>query len=479
MSGRDQRQVPSRTPRLTDLRHTTAFRLSAGLTAVFIVAIFAVLWLVYAQTTAELDQRTDQTIAAKARMLAASTSARQLRFAVNALHDQTSGLEGIAVFDSSNRRLIGDAGLAPPFPLGRMFERLHGPRGAPVRALALPTADHFTVVVSRDITPILDLRSRILAIMLISGTGAVAVALGAGIGLSLVPMRRIRRLEATAARIAMGELDLRIMISRRGDEFDMIAGIINTMVKEIERLLRQVKGSTDAIAHDLRTPLSHLRTRLERIALLPPIADDPNGVAAGLLSGARDELDVVLTRFRALLRMSELEAMHRQSQFALFEPIEMVRDVAELYEPLADERGIELVCTGTAGLTILGDDRLLFEAISNLVENAIKFSLPDGRIVLVVSETADGVAIAVIDDGPGIPQAERAHVLERFARGSAAVESGGAGSGLGLSLVAVIVALHGYSLHLDAASAGPRPGLVARIVAPPASGALGSGPGGR
>jgi signal transduction histidine kinase len=477
MSGRDRRTVPSRPQRLTDLRHTTAFRLSAGLTAVFVVAIFSVLWLVYAQTAEELDQRTDLTVVAKARMLATATPTRRMEMATDAMHDTTRRLEGIAVFDAAGHRLIGDEGLAPPFPLGRIFERLHGPRGAPVRALALPTADHRIVVVSRDNTPSLDLRARILAIMLISGTIAIAVALGAGITLSLLPMRRIRRLEATAARIAMGELDLRIAISRRGDEFDMIAGIINAMVEEIERLLRQVKGSTDAIAHDLRTPLSHLRNRLERIALLPAIAGAADGDAAGLLAGARDELDAVLTRFRALLRMSELEAMHRLSQFAVFDPIDMVRDVAELFEPLADERGIELVCTGMPGLAILGDDRLLFEAISNLVENAIKFSLPGGRIALGVTEIADDVAILVADDGPGIPPAERAHVLERFARGSASVESGGAGSGLGLSLVAVIVALHGYALYLDPANDGPQPGLVARIVAPRAPGA--PGPGGR
>ena len=475
MIGRDRQPAVARAPRLTDLRHTTAFRLSAGLTAVFVVAIFAVLWLVYAQTTAELDQRTDLTIAAKAQMLATAPPARRMELAIAAMHDATRRLEGIALFDARGHRLIGDEGLDPPFPTNRTFERLHGPRGAPVRALALPTFDHQIVVVSRDNTPSLDLRARILAIMLISGTGAVAVALGAGIGLSLLPMRRIRRLEATAARIAFGELNLRIAISRRGDEFDMIAGIINTMVEEIERLLHQVKSATDAIAHDLRTPLSHLRTRLERIALLPAIAADRAGDAADLLAGARDELDAVLTRFRALLRMSELEAMHRLAQFAVFDPIDMIRDIAELYEPLADERGIALTCSGTPGLAILGDDRLLFEAVSNLVENAIKFGLPDGRVTLGISETADGVAIVVADDGPGIALSERAHVLERFGRGSAAVASGGAGSGLGLSLVAVIVALHGYALSLDPASDGPRPGLVARIVAPRAPGA----PGGR
>lgn len=467
MTGHDQAKMPVRTPRFTDLRHTTAFRLSAGLTAVFVAVIFAVLWLVYTQTAAELDQRTDLTIMARAHLLAATPAPRRMEITAQALQDSSRRLEGIAVFDAAGRKLIGDDGLAPPFPIGRIFERLHGPRDAPVRALALPTADRRIVVVSRDTTPSLDLRARILAIMVISGASAVAVALGAGIALSLVPMRRIRRLEATAARIAAGELDSRIAVSGRGDEFDMIAGIINAMVEEIERLLRQVKGATDAIAHDLRTPLSHVRTRLERIALLPAIAADPDGDATQLLSGARAELDAVLARFRALLRMSELEAMHRLAQFAVFDPVDMLRDVAELYEPLAEERGIALITGGKAGQVILGDDRLLFEAISNLVENAIKFCSAGCRVDLDVTDFAGQVAIVVADDGPGIAPTERAQVLQRFQRGS--VSSDLAGSGLGLSLVAVIVALHGYKFYLDPAFDGPRPGLMARIVAPHAA----------
>jgi signal transduction histidine kinase len=454
----------NRPPRLTDLRHTTAFRLTAGLTVVFATAIFTALMAIYTQTTAELDQRTDQMIVTKARMLAASISRPNLDAAVAALHDKTSGLEGIAVFDAAGHRLIGDAGLAPPFPLGRMFDRQHGPRGAPVHALALPTADALTVVVSRDATPIRDLRARILVTMWIAGVGAVVLALGAGLALSLGPMRRIRRLEVTAARIAMGELDLRITIGPRGDEFDMIAGIINAMVEEIERLMRQVKAATEAVAHDLRTPLSHVRTRLERIALLPVVAGDPEGEAARLLTGARDELDAVLARFRALLRMAELEASHRRAQFAPFDPMAMMCDLAELYEPLAEERGLAVRVVGPAGLTIRGDERLLFEAVGNLVENAIKFSPPGGMIALGVADHGDTVAITVVDQGPGIAPAERALVLERFARGSGAATV--AGSGLGLSLVAVIVALHDFELQLDPAGSDPLPGLAARIIAP-------------
>ncbi|WP_428333040.1 ATP-binding protein [Novosphingobium sp.] len=450
--------------RLIDLRHTTAFRLTAGLTGVFVVAIFAALWLIYAQTSAELNHRTDLTITTKAHMLALGDNARTLAAAHLALDDSTHLLESVAVFDTAHRLLVGEPSLGPPFPIGQMFERVHGPRGVPVRALALMTGGGLIVVVARDISPIHDLRARILAIMWITGAGAVAVALGAGVLLSLGPMRRIRRLEATAARIAMGELDLRIAIGGRGDEFDMIAAIINVMVEEIERLLRQVKGATDAIAHDLRTPLSHVRTRLERIALLPVLARHPDGEAATLLLGARDELDAVLARFRALLRMSELEASRRQAHFASVDVCDMARDLAELYEPLAEERGITLVASGYATMCVHGDERLLFEAVSNLVENAIKFSPAGGTIAISVTELGERIAITVTDQGPGIAPAERTLVLERFQRGSGAAAT--PGFGLGLSLVAVIVAVHGFVLELDPAGDGASPGLAARIVAP-------------
>jgi signal transduction histidine kinase len=457
---------PTRPARMTDLRRTTAFRLTAGMTVLFVAAILAILWLVYAQTAAELDQRTDLTISARAGILAAASPAQRMAMASAAIGDTTRRLEGIALFDRAHHRLIGDPGLDPPFPVGRVFDRQNGPRGVPVRALALKTADGQIVVVSRDNSPSLDLRARILAIMLIAGAGGIALTLGVGVALSIAPMRRIRRLEATAARIAAGELDLRIAISRRGDEFDMIAGIINTMVEDVARLLHQVKGSTDAIAHDLRTPLSHLVTRLDRMALLPAIADDPQGDAAVLLTGAREELDAVLVRFRALLRLSEIEAMHRLSQFAVFDPAEMIRDVAELYEPLAEERGIALTCTADPGLQILGDDRLLFEAMGNLVENAIKFGLPGGHVDLVLAAEQDQVVLSVIDDGPGIAPEDTALVLERFRRGGAAAMTGAGGSGLGLNLVAAIVALHGFALRLERAIDGARPGLAARIKAP-------------
>jgi signal transduction histidine kinase len=155
-------------------------------------------------------------------------------------------------------------------------------------------------------------------------------------------------------------------LSGRRDELDTVAATVNTMMGEIERLMVQVKGTTDAIAHDLRTPLGHLRLRLGEL--------QRQGGSDAVLGEAIEELDAVLARFSALLRISELDAAGRRACFALFDPMAMLATAAELYEPLAEERGIALTLHGAFGHTIEGDEALVLEAIGNLLDNAIKFT---------------------------------------------------------------------------------------------------------
>jgi signal transduction histidine kinase len=178
--------------------------------------------------------------------------------------------------------------------------------------------------------------------MTISGLGTIVAALVAGVTLSLGPMRRVRHMQVMAAAIARGDLRRRLPDTHRRDEIDVIGIIINGMVEEIERLMGQVKGATDAIAHDLRTPLTHLRARLDRIAHQPAIASDP--ALRESMYGAMEELDAALARFRALLRISEIEASRRQSDFLNLDPQEVLAGVAELYDPLAEERALRWSC---------------------------------------------------------------------------------------------------------------------------------------
>lgn len=448
-----------RTLRLAELRQTTAFRLTAGLCAVFAVAVIGLLGLTYTLTAQQLFTRTDQILDGRMESILRAPTGDEVEATKEALAAEIGGMEFISLYDAHGRHMVGNLSVTRPFYLGQPFEQADGgPPGMPLRLLAQRTALGGIVVVARDISPLRDLHQRVLTIMTISGLGTIVAALVAGVTLSLGPMRRVRHMQVMAAAIARGDLRRRLPDTHRRDEIDVIGAIINGMVEEIERLMGQVKGATDAIAHDLRTPLTHLRARLDRIAHQPAIASDP--ALRESMYGAMGELDAALARFRALLRISEIEASRRQSDFLNLDPQEVLTGVAELYDPLAEERGIALVVSDVTGLLIRGDERLLFEAISNLVENAIKFAPENSTVTLALRSLPEAVAIEVRDEGPGIIEGERERVLRRFERGAGAAQA--PGSGLGLSLVVAIAHLHGFELSLDDAA----PGLIARIMAP-------------
>jgi signal transduction histidine kinase len=445
--------------RLADLRHTTAFRLTAGLCAVFVVAVIGLLGLTYVLTAQQLFWRSDQVLEQRLAPLLRAPPGSELRVARRSMDAITSGLEYIALYDAQGHWLVGNVRVATPFPLGKPFERPDIARpGVPLRLLAARVPSGDVMLVARDISPLRDLHQRVLTIMGLSGLGTIVAALVAGVALSIGPMRRVQHMQVMAAAIAQGDLRRRLPDTHRRDEIDVIGAIINGMVEEIERLMGQVKGATDAIAHDMRTPLTHLRARLDRLAQHETIAADPSLRVA--MYGAMEELDAALARFRALLRISEIEASRRHAGFQTLDPQEVLNGVAELYDPLAEERGITLAVPVVAGVTIRGDERLLFEAISNLVENAIKFAPEHSAVTLSLRTLPEEVAIEVRDEGAGILEDERERVLRRFERGAGAAMA--PGSGLGLSLVVAIVQLHGFAFSLDDAE----PGLIARITAP-------------
>jgi signal transduction histidine kinase len=235
----------------------------------------------------------------------------------------------------------------------------------------------------------------------------------------------------------------------------MFASTVNHMVEEVERLMAEVKGATETIAHDLRTPLTRARARLSRLQQGLGEADPRAEDALWVI----EELDTVLGRFAAVLRISELEARRRREGFVAVDPADLVRQAADLYGPLAEARGVGLQARTASHAPIEADPKLLFEALSNLVDNAIKFTPEGGRVVVSVEE---GPRVVVEDNGPGVPEAEQAAVLQRFYRGEGARLA--PGSGLGLSIVQAIVRLHGFALRLEDA----RPGLRAVIDCGPA-----------
>ena len=283
---------------------------------------------------------------------------------------------------------------------------------------------------------------------LVNNAGA---GLAGALGLSMRQMRRVAQIRRVTQRISQGYLAERLPVGGR-DELDMLAHLVNRMLEEVERLMNEVKGACDGIAHDLRTPLTHVCALLERIEEHAGRSDDER--LATLVMQARAETDALHERFRAMLRISEIGSMNRQGGFGEVGLEGLVREVGALYEPLADDGSTTLSVEVTPVEPIRGDRALLFEMLTNIVNNAIKFTPSGGAIRILLMSTPGGARIEVVDDGPGIPEDERHAVLQPFYRAKNA--SRFVGSGLGLSIVSAVLRVHDFSMRITDAEPGTR-----------------------
>jgi signal transduction histidine kinase len=256
-------------------------------------------------------------------------------------------------------------------------------------------------------------------------------------------LRRIRAIQDSAQAIVAGDLTHRLPLSNRRDELDMLAAIVNAMLERIERLMNEVKGVCDNIAHDLRTPLTRLRAQLYR---MQQQAGEGSQEAAQL-DLVLAEADTLMARFRGLLRISELEDRQRRSGFVELDPVQLLQELHEFYLPLAEEDELHFELNMPETLPALNGDRaLLFEALANLLSNSIKFTPAGGTVVLRGVNVDGQTRIEVHDSGPGIAESEREAVFQRFYRTEGGQPQ--SGFGLGLSIVAAIVSLHGFNLEV-------------------------------
>ena len=362
------------------------------------------------------------------------------------------GVMSYGLFDADGHYLAGNIerlpkelvtdGLVHPLPNG--LQRVNGEHTARTRGVALQRKDGLILALERSYSSI----DRVGVILRNSLVWALSLSLIPGLFggylLSRRPLRRVRSIETAVQPIMRGNLSARLPVSARGDELDMLSIIVNRMLDQLTGLLGEVKSVTDNIAHDLRTPLTRLRAQLHRLQRDGGSNEDK----ALLLERCIEETDTLMDRFRALLRISELEDLRRQAGFRDIDLAEILQRAHELYAPVAEDKGINFTLEVDALPTVRADAELLFEAVANLVSNAIKFTPTNGRIILRAAVGANGPWFEVVDSGPGIAETERSAVLQRFYRTECGWKA--PGFGLGLSIVAAIVKLHGYRFEVGA-----------------------------
>ncbi len=444
---------------LTDgLWRTTTFRLTLLFGVVFAAGIGLLLGLVYLQTAGYLVRRVDQQLSDEAGLLRREQPETILAGVRREItHDP---LNSFGLYAATGERVAGNIQLgAADLPVDGRPQEVPGRfAGGPARALATRLPWGEVLVIARDTRQIEEFRRIVLNALLVSG-GLIAV-LGAacGVALSRRPLRRIQAMHAAADRITAGDFAVRLPRGDRADELDQLAGIANRMMDEAERLMFQARSVGEGVAHELRTPLTRLRATLDHAAQ----GLDPDDPRRRLLDPCIAEADAMLSRFRALLRIAAVEARGRRVGIGPVSLSALVDQVAELYEPLAADRAVALTVEREPDVVVRADGDLLFEALSNLIDNALKFTPSGGRVRLRLTRPpGGGVVVEVTDSGPGIPETERSLVTQRFYRGArhAQVE----GHGLGLSLVAAVAELHGFILDFQDAA----PGTTVRLMAPP------------
>ena len=437
---------------------TSTFQLALIYMVLFSSSVLVLFWVFYWASAGHMARQTDATIQAEITGLAEQYRRRGLQGLVDVISDrmandpQSSSLYLFARADytplAGNLRRWPDGGSESE---GWLSFRHQDRAGNPVQARArlFLLRGGFRLLVGRDMREVRAAEQLFLRAVTWGLLGSIGLSILGGLLMSRSVVRRIDTINQTSHAIMTGDLSQRMPELGTGDEFDRLAANLNAMLDQIEVLMAGVRHVANSVAHDLRTPLTRLRTRLDELKRQPGFDKAQRGNIEDCLA----EADRLLGTFNALLRIARIEAGSHVVVLSRVDLDELVRDAAELYEALADERGIGLTVGEQLPVSVRGDRDLLFQALSNLLDNAIKYTPPGGLIRLEAERVATEVILVVADTGPGVPAAERDKVLERFYR----LDDSGAvsGSGLGLSLVQAVAILHDAALELD----DNRPGL--------------------
>jgi signal transduction histidine kinase len=445
---------------LPEFMRTTTFRWTLVIFGAFAISILVMFAFVYWETAAYMNASVDRLITDHADTVAVDVPQHRLQGISDYLQEDPRRVKLGALFSPEGDRVGGNIESLPPGlrpdagaqtisairtdALGRERQR--------VRAVARRLPDGQTIVIGRNVDELVQIARIVERALALGLVPALCLGLTTGALLSARAQKRVEQVNQRVQRIVAGELRERLPTRGVDDSFDRLAVIVNRMLDEIEALVQSMAGAGDDIAHDLRTPLTRVRVGLERGRQNARSVEELRTAVDHAIVG----LDQSLAIITALLRITEIEHSRRLAAFSQVALADLVREVGELYEPIAEDKRVAFTVGAQEDVVVRGDRDLLFEAIANLVDNAVKFTPEGGSVEVTLARVGDEGVVRVCDNGPGIPSAERDLVTRRFYRSDKSRRD--PGLGLGLSLVAAIAKLHGFRFSIS-----PGPGCVAEI----------------
>jgi signal transduction histidine kinase len=448
---------------LPEFTHSTTLRWTFLATTIVAAFVGALLGFIYLQTKADLTIRSDRMIASQIGVFAELSPERRLD-AINEHIKQDPGRVQLAgLFGSNGRRVAGNLESLPAgFEADDVVQTAvvdradeSGREKQVVRLIArrLPNGD--VLLIGRNVDEVGEIARVVDQALALGLVPAVLLCLAVGVALSARARRRIGEINERVQRIVAGNLRERLPHQKTDDPFSKLATIVNGMLDEMETLIHSLAGVSNDIAHDLRTPLTSARLTLERGRIGARTLEQLQVVADKAIRGIDQSLSIVT----AILRLAEIDNSQRSAGFGKVALADLTREVGDMYEPIAEDKGIALLVHSPQELCAYGDRDLLIEAVANLVDNAVKFTPAGGQVEIGLFRGNGENILRVTDTGSGISEQERDAVLRRFYRSDKVRHT--SGLGLGLNLVVAIVKMHGFRFTIV-----PGPGCVVEIAFP-------------
>src|SRR5580704_3496902 len=451
--------LPASIMHLPHVVRTSALRSSFAIASVFVLCTLLLFGFIYWQTASYIMSMNDVLLVDELRVFSANTPEQRLQEIDDRLRKDPRRIKIAGLFGADNHRIAGNieslpTGLTPDVPTNAAVVRADagGRETQNVRLATHALTNGNILVIGRNIDELAKIAQIVGWALVLGLVLAFGLAVAIGMVLSVRAHERLLQVNRKIQRIVAGDLRQRLPTHGRDDTFDEFALSVNRMLGDIETLIHEVAGVGDNIAHDLRTPLTRVRLRLERGRERAATLEELRAVTDQAIAG----LDQSLSIITALLRIAEIEHSRRLDGFDCVALGPLIHEVRDLYDPIAEDKGISLRVDADDGTIVHGDRDLLFEAVANLVNNAVKFTPAGGRVELALLRRGAETIIRVRDTGPGIPEIEREAVTRRFYRADKSRRT--EGLGLGLSLVAAIVKLHGFRFTIAAG-----PGCTAEI----------------